>query len=266
MTTGIILPEFDPFLISFGGFGIRWYALAYIVGLVGGYWILRREAQRAGPIDVAGIESLLNHVLLGVILGGRMGFVLFYQPGYYVANPLEILKIWQGGMAFHGGLAGVILAMWLFSARRGMSIFTVSDRVAMVVPIGLCLGRLSNFINAELYGRVTDLPWGMVFPGSDGLPRHPSQLYEAGLEGLVLGGLMLFGYRRGWLAITGRLSSVLMIGYGSARFLIEYVREPDPHLGTLLGLVTMGQLLCLPMIAGGVYILMRLRQTPGLPG
>ena len=114
MTTGIILPEFDPFLISFGGFGIRWYALAYIVGLMGGYWILRREAQRAGPIDVAGIESLLNHVLLGVILGGRMGFVLFYQPGYYLANPLEILKIWQGGMAFHGGLAGVILAMWLF--------------------------------------------------------------------------------------------------------------------------------------------------------
>ncbi len=266
MTTGIILPEFDPFLISFGGFGIRWYALAYIVGLVGGYWILRREAQRAGPIDVAGIESLLNHVLLGVILGGRMGFVLFYQPGFYLANPLEILKIWQGGMAFHGGLAGVILAMWLFSARRGMSIFTVSDRVAMVVPIGLCLGRLSNFINAELYGRVTDLPWGMVFPGSDGLPRHPSQLYEAGLEGLVLGGLMLFGYQRGWLAITGRLSSVLLIGYGSTRFLIEYVREPDPHLGTLLGLVTMGQLLCLPMIAGGVYILMRWRQTPGLPG
>ncbi len=146
MTTGIILPEFDPFLISFGGFGIRWYALAYIVGLVGGYWILRREAQRAGPIDVAGIESLLNHVLLGVILGGRMGFVMFYQPGFYLANPLEILKIWQGGMAFHGGLAGVILAMWLFSARRDMSIFAVSDRVAMVVPIGLCLGgsRISS--------------------------------------------------------------------------------------------------------------------------
>lgn len=259
MTTGIILPEFDPFLISFGGFGIRWYALAYIVGLVGGYWILRREAQRAGPIDVAGIESLLNHVLLGVILGGRMGFVLFYQPGYYLANPLEILKIWQGGMAFHGGLAGVILAMWLFSARRGMSIFTFSDRVAMVVPIGLFLGRLSNFINAELYGRVTDLPWGMVFPGSDGLPRHPSQLYEAGLEGLALGMVMLVGWRRGWLRGTGTMTATLLLGYGLARFVVEYVREPDAHIGLMFGLATMGQILCLPMLAAGGWILWRRR-------
>ena len=255
MTTGIILPEFDPFVISFGGFGIRWYALAYIVGLVGGYWILRREARAGGPVDVPGIESLLNHVLLGVILGGRLGFVLFYQPAYYQVHPLDILKIWQGGMAFHGGLGGVILAMWWFSWRRRMSVFTISDRVALVVPIGLCLGRLSNFINAELYGRVTDLPWGMVFPHSDGLPRHPSQLYEAGLEGIILGGIMVFGYGRGWLRITGRLSAVLLIGYGSARFLVEFVREPDPQLGTLLGLVTMGQLLCLPMIACGLYIL-----------
>ena len=263
MTTGIILPEFDPFVISIGGFGIRWYALAYIIGLVGGYWILRREARAGGPVDVPGIESLLNHVLLGVILGGRLGFVLFYQPAYYLSHPLDILKIWQGGMAFHGGLGGVILAMWWFSWRRHMSIFTISDRVALVVPIGLCLGRASNFINAELYGRVTDLPWGMVFPHSDGLPRHPSQLYEAGLEGIILGGIMVFGYRRGWLQITGRLSAVLLTGYGSARFLVEFVREPDPQLGTLLGLVTMGQLLCLPMIAGGLYILVRHTRRPG---
>ena len=258
MTTGIILPEFDPFLINFGGFGVRWYALAYIVGLLAGYWILRREARRhTAPIDLAGIDSLLNHVLLGVILGGRIGFVLFYQPSYYLANPLDILKVWQGGMAFHGGLSGVIIAMWLFARRRGIPFLSVSDRVAMVVPIGLCLGRISNFINAELYGRVTDMPWGMVFPGSDGMPRHPSQLYEAGLEGLLIGLIMLYGYARGWLDMTGRLSAVLLIGYGLARFMVEFVREPDPQLGTLMGLVTMGQLLCLPMIAGGLYILWR---------
>lgn len=262
MTTGIILPEFDPFLINFGGFGIRWYALAYIVGLLAGYWILRREARHdTAPIDLVGIDSLLNHVLLGVILGGRIGFVLFYQPAYYLAYPMDILKVWQGGMAFHGGLAGVIIAMWLFARRRGIPFLRVSDRVAMVVPIGLCLGRISNFINAELYGRVTDLPWGMVFPGSDGIPRHPSQLYQAGLEGLLIGLIMLYGYTRGWLNMTGRLSAVLLIGYGCARFMVEFVREPDPQLGTLMGLVTMGQLLCLPMIAGGLYILWR-----SLPG
>tara|TARA_X000000950_G_scaffold101968_1_gene128766 strand:+ start:8772 stop:9761 length:990 start_codon:yes stop_codon:yes gene_type:complete len=265
MTTGIILPEFDPFLINFGGFGVRWYALAYIVGLLAGYWILRREARRhTAPIDLAGIDSLLNHVLLGVILGGRIGFVLFYQPSYYLANPLDILKVWQGGMAFHGGLSGVIIAMWLFARRRGIPFLSVSDRVAMVVPIGLCLGRISNFINAELYGRVTDMPWGMVFPGSDGMPRHPSQLYEAGLEGLLIGLVMLYGYARGWLDMTGRLSAVLLIGYGLARFMVEFVREPDPQLGTLMGLVTMGQLLCLPMIAGGLYILWR--SAPGNGG
>ena len=262
MTTGIILPEFDPFLINFGGLGIRWYALAYIVGLLAGYWILRREARHGtAPIDLVGIDSLLNHVLLGVILGGRIGFVLFYQPAYYLAYPMDILKVWQGGMAFHGGLAGVIIAMWLFARRRRIPFLRVSDRVAMVVPIGLCLGRISNFINAELYGRVTDLPWGMVFPGSDGMPRHPSQLYEAGLEGLLIGLIMLYGYTRGWLNMTGRLSAVLLIGYGCARFMVEFVREPDPQLGTLMGLVTMGQLLCLPMIAGGLYILWR-----SLPG
>ena len=187
--------------------------------------------------------------------------MLFYQPAYYLAYPMDILKVWQGGMAFHGGLAGVIIAMWLFARRRGIPFLHVSDRVAMVVPIGLCLGRISNFINAELYGRVTDLPWGMVFPGSDGMPRHPSQLYEAGLEGLLIGLTMLYGYTRGWLNMTGRLSAVLLIGYGCARFMVEFVREPDPQLGTLMGLVTMGQLLCLPMIAGGLYILWR-----SLPG
>ena len=256
MTGGIILPEFDPFVISFGEFGIRWYALAYIAGLLGGYWILRREARRPrAPLSPKAVDSLLNHVIIGVILGGRFGYVAFYNPILFATNPIEIVMVWKGGMSFHGGLGGVALAMWIFARKHGLPVLAVSDRVAMVTPIGLFLGRLSNFVNAELYGRVTALPWGMVFPGSDGQPRHPSQLYEAGLEGLVLGAVMLLGWRRGWLGTTGRLTATLLIGYGLSRFLIEYVRQPDPQLGILLGLITMGQLLCLPMIAAGGFII-----------
>ena len=156
MTGGIILPEFDPFVINFGGFGIRWYALAYIAGLLGGYWILRREAKGpAAPLSPEAIDSLLNHVIIGVILGGRLGYVAFYNPVFFAANPLEILMVWQGGMSFHGGLGGVAVAMWLFARRHGVHVLAVSDRVAMVTPIGLFLGRLSNFVNAELYGRAT---------------------------------------------------------------------------------------------------------------
>ena len=259
MNGGIILPEFDPFLISFGGFGIRWYALAYIAGLLGGYWALRHEARQhpGAPMTQDGVDSLLNHVLLGVILGGRLGYVVFYNPAFFLANPVEIIKVWQGGMSFHGGLLGVTLAMWMFARRRRLPVLAVSDRVAMVVPLGLFLGRISNFINAELTGRVTDLPWAMVFPRSDGLPRHPSQLYEAGLEGLALGVVMFIGWRRGWLRNTGTMTAILLIGYGLARFAIEYVREPDAHLGLIFGLATMGQILCLPMVAAGGWILWR---------
>lgn len=259
MTGPIILPQFNEFLIEFSdGFGIRWYALAYIGGLLAGYWILRREAARPSTaLTTMAVDSLLNHVLLGVILGGRLGYVLFYDPAYFLANPVEIIKVWQGGMAFHGGLLGVTVAMWLFARRHGLSVLAVSDRVAMVTPIGLFLGRLSNFINAELQGRVTDVPWAMVFARGDGMPRHPSQLYEAGLEGLGLGLFMLVGARRGWLDRAGLLTAVLLLGYGAARFGIEYVREPDPQLGLLAGMITMGQLLCLPMLAAGAYLLWR---------
>lgn len=260
MTGGILLPEFDPFAINFGGFGIRWYALAYIAGLLGGYWALRREANRLdAPMRPEAVDSLLNHVIIGVIIGGRLGYVSFYNPAFFAANPMEILMVWQGGMSFHGGLAGVTIAMWIFARKQSISVLAVSDRVAMVTPIGLFLGRLSNFINAELYGRVTSLPWGMVFPGSDGLPRHPSQLYEAGLEGLLLGTIMLFGWRRGWLEKTGRMTAVLLTGYGLSRFLIEFVRQPDPQIGILMNLITMGQLLCLPMLLAGGFIIWKNR-------
>ena len=230
MTGGIILPEFDPFVINFGGFGIRWYALAYIAGLLGGYWILRREATRPWRANAAGSHrqpSQPCHHRRHTRRAARLCRLL--QSGFFRRQPIEILMVWQGGMSFHGGLAGVALAMWIFARKRGIPVLAVSDRVAMVTPIGLFLGRLSNFINAELYGRVTSLPWGMVFPGSDGQPRHPSQLYEAGLEGLVLGAVMLLGWRRGWLGDAGSMTATLLIGYGLSRFVVEYVRQPDPQ-------------------------------------
>lgn len=262
-STGIILPVFNPFAFQIGDFGVRWYALAYITGLLLGYYLLRREAHNAdAPMHFGQLDGLLNYVLVGIILGGRAGYVMFYNPVFFAANPIEILKIWQGGMSFHGGLLGVTIAMAVFARRHGVAFLQVSDRVAMVVPIGLFLGRLTNFINGELIGRVTDVPWAMIFPYSDGQPRHPSQLYEAGLEGLGIGLVMIIGARRGWLQHHGRMSATLLIGYGTARYLVEYVREPDQQLGMLLGMLTMGQLLCLPMIALGLFLL-RLNSVRG---
>ncbi len=261
--TGIILPEFNPFIIQFGGFGIRWYALAYIVGLLFGYCLLRREArQTSSPMNAEQLTSLLNYVLLGIILGGRLGYVLIYNPLFFINNPVEIIKVWQGGMAFHGGLLGVTLTMILFARRHAIPVLKVSDRVAMVLPIGLFLGRLSNFINGELIGRVSKMPWAMVFPNSDGSPRHPSQLYEAGVEGLCLGLAMLIAAKRGWLGAPGRITGLMLAGYGAARYLVEFFREPDTHLGFLFGGLTMGQLLCLPMIASGLYLLRHGRNQP----
>jgi len=260
-TNVIILPEFNPFAIDFGGFGIRWYALAYMVGLIAGWLLLRREAKSpASPVTIAHIDSLLNYVLFGIILGGRLGYILFYNSAYYAAHPTAIFRIWEGGMSFHGALLGIIIAVALMAHRHKVPFLAVTDRVALVVPIGLFFGRLSNFINGELYGRVTDVPWAMVFPHSDGQPRHPSQLYEAGLEGLGLGIIMVIVWRRGWLYQHGRLSGILLAGYGLARSIIELAREPDAQIGLLLGGLSMGQLLSLPMIIAGVFLL--IRKTP----
>jgi phosphatidylglycerol:prolipoprotein diacylglycerol transferase len=257
----IILPEFNEFAIQFGNFGIRWYALAYIAGLLIGFYLLKREANKADSVmPSVALDSLLNYVLIGIIAGGRLGYVLFYNASYFLSHPLDIFKIWQGGMSFHGGLIGVTLAMMLLARRHKIPVLAISDRVSMVLPIGLFLGRIANFINGELWGRITDVPWAMVFPHSDGAPRHPSQLYEAGLEGLVLGLVMIMGYRKGWLAYQGRLTAIMLIGYGASRYVIEFAREPDAHLGILFGVITMGQILCLPMLAGGLYLIMRERR------
>jgi phosphatidylglycerol:prolipoprotein diacylglycerol transferase len=262
----IILPEFNRFAVQFGGFGIRWYAIAYLVGLLAGWYLLRREASHIGsPLRLETVDILLNYVLFGIIVGGRLGYILFYNSAYYLAHPLAMLRIWEGGMAFHGALLGIAIAVLIMAKRHHVPFFLLTDRIALVVPIGLFFGRLSNFINGELYGRVTDVPWAMVFPKSDGQPRHPSQLYEAGLEGLLLGVIMLMLWRRGWLHQHGRVTGVLLAGYGVARSMIEFVREPDAQIGLLLDSVSMGQLLSVPMIIFGAYLIMRRPASPGRP-
>ncbi len=254
----ITLPEFNTFAIQFGGVGIRWYALAYIAGLLIGIYLLRRESRLPGaPITPNQIDRLLNYLLVGIILGGRLGYVFFYNAGFYLANPLSILRLWEGGMSFHGALFGVGFALLLMARRHELPFLAITDRVAMVTPIGLFLGRLSNFINGELYGRVTNVPWAMIFPHSDGQPRHPSQLYEAGLEGLLLGFLMYLLWRRGSLGALGQLTGVFLCSYGMARFFVEFVRQPDAHIGLFGGIFSMGQLLSFPMIIVGLYLLRR---------
>ena len=257
-------PAIDPVLIQIGPFAIRWYALAYIFGLVLGWqylrWLVRRPGWRLTP---AALDDLLLYVTLGVVLGGRLGYSLFYRPDLYLSDPLQILKVWEGGMSFHGGLLGVVAACVLFARRRGIAILEVGDAIACATPIGLLLGRLANFINGELWGRTSDVPWAMVFPGGGPLPRHPSQLYEAALEGLVLLAVMTwFALRPRPPGSEGRLVGIFLIGYGIARSVAEVFREPDAHLGFLLGGLTMGQLLSLPMLAVGLVLVARSYARP----
>ena len=264
LTLAIAFPTIDPVMIEIGPLVIRWYALAYIAGLVLGWLYLRWLVQRPGwqltPLD---LDDLLLYVTLGVVLGGRLGYVFFYKPAYYLAHPGEIFAVWQGGMAFHGGLIGVLVAMALFAYRRNIPFLEIGDPVAAATPVGLFFGRIANFINGELFGRPSDVPWAMAFPHGGPEPRHPSQLYEAALEGLVLF-LVLF-----WLARKvrkpehrGRIGGFFLVGYGFARSFVELFREPDAHLGFLLGgHVTMGQILSLPMIIIGLILVVRSYQA-----
>jgi len=275
-------PEIDPalFTVEIGSFSfsLRWYALAYIAGLVIGWRLMvalmRRDRLWPGgraPMSPAAPEELLTWMVVGVVLGGRLGFVLFYNPEYFLANPAEIPMLWQGGMSFHGGFLGVILAVVLFARRRGLPLLQVGDAVALAAPPGILFGRLANFVNGELWGRPTDVPWAMVFPGSDGQPRHPSQLYEAALEGLLLG-LVMWGLAlgAGWLSRPGALTGLFLAGYGLARALVENFRQgdmqfvtPDNPVGQVIRFgtgadaygLTMGQVLSLPMVAVGALFL-----------
>jgi phosphatidylglycerol:prolipoprotein diacylglycerol transferase len=282
----IPFPDISPdlFSISIGSmtFALRWYALAYIVGLVVGWRLVLHAIATprlwagAAPMTAEQVERLLTWVIMGVILGGRLGFVLFYQPGYYLSYPLEVLQVWQGGMSFHGGFLGVVIAAYLFFRGEKIPLLPAADLLALAAPPGLLLGRLANFINAELWGRPTDMPWGVAFPGDAAqycpdvmgiCARHPSQLYEAALEGLLLGAVLLWlVYRRNWLHQSGQVMGLFFAGYGAARFFVEFFRQPDAQFvteGNPLGLafqtggygLTMGQALSLPMIIVGLVLI-----------
>ncbi|MFD1507837.1 prolipoprotein diacylglyceryl transferase [Lacimonas salitolerans] len=291
MQAAIPFPDISPELFTISLFGIefalRWYALAYIAGIIIAWRISLHALARPGlwqgntpPMDRRQVEDLLTWIIIGIVLGGRLGFVLFYQPAYYLQNPAEILMVWQGGMAFHGGFLGVVVAGWLYTRAQGIPRLAAGDAIALGVPVGLMLGRIANFINGELWGRQTDLPWGVIFPqpmaqdcpGVVGLcARHPSQLYEAVLEGVVLLGLMLWlAYRRGALKVPGQVTGVFIAGYGAARFVVEYFRQADPQfitpdnpMGFVIGAgevgLTMGQVLSLPMVVVGVALILYAR-------
>jgi phosphatidylglycerol:prolipoprotein diacylglycerol transferase len=268
MLFAIPFPHIDPVLVQVGPLAIRWYALAYIAGIVLG-WRLARRLVALPPVAASPqqIDDFVTWVTLGIILGGRLGYVLFYRPGHYLENPAEILAVWQGGMSFHGGALGVAVALFLFCRQQRLDLLAFADRVAAVVPIGIFLGRLANFANGELWGRVTDVSWGMVFPTGGPEPRHPSQLYQAGLEGLALFVLLqVLVWRPAIRARRGFVTGAFLVGYGLARLVGELFRQPDAHLGFLVAGITMGQLLSLPMVLAGGWLMLRSRAVPVVAG
>jgi len=261
MLFAIPFPIIDPVLVQIGPLAIRWYALAYIAGIVLG-WQLARRLVALPPVAATKeqLDDYITWATLGIILGGRLGYVLFYRPGHYLVNPGEILAVWQGGMSFHGGALGVIIATILFCRRQKLDMLGFGDRIAAVVPIGLFFGRCANFINGELWGRVSDVRWAMVFPTGGPEPRHPSQLYQAGLEGVVLFAVLQWLiWQPAMRARRGFVTGAFLAGYGIARIIGEFFREPDANLGFLFGGATMGQLLCLPMLAVGAWLMLRAR-------
>jgi phosphatidylglycerol:prolipoprotein diacylglycerol transferase len=262
-------PNLDPVLVSIGPFAIRWYALAYIVGILLG-WAYARALIRANsfwggpaPLTLTDFDDFVLWVTLGIILGGRTGYVLFYNLPHFIEHPAEIVQLWKGGMSFHGGFTGCVVAVVLFARRRGISILSLGDLTCATGTIGLFLGRIANFINGELWGRPSDVPWAMVFPEGGPLPRHPSQLYEAALEGLVLCGVLWLLMRAGALKRPGLVIGAFAVGYSIARIICEFFREPDPQLGFLWGGLTMGMLLSVPlMLTGFAFIAAALRRPP----
>jgi phosphatidylglycerol:prolipoprotein diacylglycerol transferase len=271
----IPFPAFNPIAIAIGPVAIRWYALAYIGGIVLG-WIYARAILKSerlwggpAPISLVDFDDFVLWVTLGIILGGRAGYVLFYNLPFFIQHPLQIFELWNGGMSFHGGFLGCVAAVMLFAYNRGLSIASLGDVVCAVGPIGLFLGRIANFINGELWGRPADVPWAIIFPGAGPLPRHPSQLYEAGLEGILLFTVLALMIRAGALKRPGLILGTFIIVYGLTRIFGEFFREPDVQLGFLWGGLTMGMLLSVPMIAAGALIVLwamrRPRRAAGVP-
>ena len=257
-------PQIDPILFELGPLAIRWYALAYVAGIFLGWWLLKRLSDQNSPplLNQKALDDVIIYAIFGIILGGRFGYVMFYNLPYYMQHPLEALKIWQGGMSFHGGLLGVTLAMLLFAYRFKIHALKLADLLAVVAPIGLFFGRIANFINGELWGRATDVPWAMIFPTGGNIPRHPSQLYEAALEGgllfIILLSLASFTNIR---EKTGMLMGLFLMGYAVTRGFVEQYREPDQQIGFLWDAMTMGQLLSMPMlIIGALLVVTSLRK------
>jgi len=267
-------PRFDPVLVHLGPFAIRWYALAYIFGILIGWayarMLIRSErlwggntSKNLAPLTLTDFDDFILWVTLGIIIGGRTGYVLFYNLPHFAAHPLEIFQLWKGGMSFHGGFTGAVVAVLLFARSRGISILSLGDVTCAVGPIGLFLGRLANFINGELWGRPADVPWAMIFPTGGNIPRHPSQLYEATLEGVVLFLVLALLMRAGALKRPGLIVGCFAVGYAIARTTGEFFREPDAQLGFLWGGATMGQLLSIPLFLAGVgFIIYALRHPP----
>lgn len=255
-------PAIDPIALRLGPLQIHWYGLAYVAGILLGWlyarWLLKKDRlwpANQPPMAITRLDDFVTWSVIGIVVGGRLGYMLFYAPGAFLANPLTVFKIWDGGMSFHGGLIGMIVVMIIFSRRHGIRAWSLLDLIATVAPIGLFFGRIANFINAELWGRPSDVPWAMVFPGAGDLPRHPSQLYEAGLEGLVtLIVLFVITQFFGALKRPGLTGSIFICLYALSRIFVEFFREPDPQLGYLFGgWLTMGMVLSLPMLAVGLW-------------
>lgn len=263
----IALQNINPIIISFGPFSITWYSLSYVVGILLG-WVLASKIVQKYSLDISKkhLEDFVTWAIIGIVVGGRIGYILFYDPIKYILNPLDILKTYEGGMSFHGGITGLCLVAYFFSRKYKIKFLTLMDILATVAPLGLFLGRLANFINGELYGRVTNLPWGVIFPGSDMRIRHPSQLYEAVFEGVVLFVILIYiVFRCNSLKSPSLTSGIFLIIYSIFRIIIETFREPDIHIGFLFENLTMGQLLSLPMLILGTYLIIKIRCQSSIP-
>lgn len=250
---GLSYPLIDPVLFRIGFLEVRWYGLMYLVGFITAYFVIRSELRRkGGPIPVEAADDLLFYLIVGLLIGARLGYVLVYNLPSYLSAPWEILAFWHGGMSFHGGMVGMVAAGWIYSRRVGASFLELADIGALSAPIGLMLGRIGNFINGELFGRVTDVPWGLVFSSGGDLPRHPSQLYESFFEGALL--FAVLWVLRRHTRYPGEILAYFLLFYGIFRFVIEFFREPDPQLGFIVGPLTMGQLLCTAMVLAGIGV------------
>ena len=244
-------PHIDPVFLSIGPLQFRWYGLMYVLSFIATYFIISSEVTRKRlNLTKDDVADLVFYGAMGVVLGGRTGYILFYNLGFYLANPLKLFAVWEGGMSFHGGFLGVMLTFFLYARRKKIPFLSIIDMAALCAPVGLGLGRIGNFINGELYGRPTDSPWGIIFPGSDGVPRHPSQLYEAFLEGIVLFLIVRFVSKKS--TTNGLTTCAAIAGYGLFRFIVEFFRQPDAQLGFFYGFFSMGQLLSLPMFIAGI--------------